>query len=248
MCLLSLLLLTTYAASAENFVSKGDTADSANLLEAEVIPSTMSQITSVSQLSDIQPTDWAFGALQSLVERYGCIAGYPDSTFRGLRALTRYEFAAGLNACLARIDELITTASTDLLTKEDLKTLQKLQEDFGAELASLRGRVDALEAQAAELEANQFSTTTKLRGQIIVSVNVGGFDGDRIVGPRGELLADSDPNATVLYRAGLDFNTSFFGTDLLLIRLEGATGVLNNGRPDGAFDNAAGVLEPVLVF
>ena len=38
--------------------------------------------------------------------------------------------------------------------------------------------------------------------------------------------------------------TSFFGTDLLLIRLEGATGVLNNGRPDGAFDNAAGVLEP----
>ncbi len=60
----------------------------------------MSQVTSVSQLSDVQPTDWAFQALQSLVERYGCIAGYPDGTFRGNRALTRYEFAAGLNACL----------------------------------------------------------------------------------------------------------------------------------------------------
>lgn len=32
----------------------------------------MSQVTSVSQFSDVQPTDWAFGALQSLVERYGC--------------------------------------------------------------------------------------------------------------------------------------------------------------------------------
>ncbi|TAD87550.1 MAG: hypothetical protein EA000_07150, partial [Oscillatoriales cyanobacterium] len=35
------------------------------------------QVTSVSQLSDVRPTDWAFQALQSLVERYGCIAGYP---------------------------------------------------------------------------------------------------------------------------------------------------------------------------
>ncbi len=58
------------------------------------------QVTSVSQFSDVQPTDWAFQALQSLVERYGCIAGYPNGTYRGNRALTRYEFAAGLNACL----------------------------------------------------------------------------------------------------------------------------------------------------
>ncbi|MBY5285459.1 iron uptake porin, partial [Anabaena sp. PCC 7938] len=54
------------------------------------------QVTSVSQFSDVQPTDWAFQALQSLVERYGCIAGYPNGTYRGNRALTRYEFAAGL--------------------------------------------------------------------------------------------------------------------------------------------------------
>ena len=52
------------------------------------------QVNSVSQLSDIKPSDWAFQALQSLVERYGCIAGYPDATYRGNRALSRYEFAA----------------------------------------------------------------------------------------------------------------------------------------------------------
>lgn len=52
-------------------------------------------VTSVSQLSDVQPSDWAFQALRSLIERHGCIAGYSDRTYQGDRALTRYEFAAG---------------------------------------------------------------------------------------------------------------------------------------------------------
>ena len=87
----------------------------------------IAQVNSVSQLSDVQPTDWAFQALQSLVERYGCITGYPNQTYRGNRALTRYEFAAGLNACLDRVNELIATATADLVTREDLAILQKLQ-------------------------------------------------------------------------------------------------------------------------
>ncbi|MBD2679696.1 MULTISPECIES: iron uptake porin [Nostoc] len=130
----------------------------------------MAQVTSVSQLNDVQPSDWAFAALQSLVERYGCIAGYPDSNYRGNRALTRYEFAAGVNACLDRINELIATATNDLVSREDLTILQKLQEEFAAELATLRGRVDSLEARTAEIAANQFSTTTKLSGLLIVGV------------------------------------------------------------------------------
>lgn len=86
------------------------------------------QATSVSQLSDVKPTDWAFQALQSLVERYGVITGYADGTFKGNRPLTRYEFAAGLNAALNRINELIGTSTTDLVKREDLDTLKKLQE------------------------------------------------------------------------------------------------------------------------
>jgi hypothetical protein len=130
----------------------------------------MAQVTSVSQLKDVQPTDWAFAALQSLVERYGCIAGYPNSNYRGNRALSRYEFAAGVNACLDRINELITTATNDLLTREDLAVLQKLQSEFAPELATLRGRVDSLETKTAEIAANQFSTTTKLSGLLIVGI------------------------------------------------------------------------------
>jgi porin len=206
----------------------------------------MSQVTNVNQLSDVQPTDWAFQALQSLVERYGCIAGYPNGTYRGNRAMTRYEFAAGLNACLDRVNELIATATTDLVRKEDLATLQKLQEEFTPELATLRGRVDVLEARSAELEANQFSTTTKLQGQAIISVNAGGFSGDRIIDPAQPRTTNpitSQPNPTILFRAGIDLNTSFRGTDLLKIRLDTGTG-LNDQAPDAGKDNAAGLLEP----
>ncbi|MBD2496657.1 iron uptake porin [Nostoc sp. FACHB-280] len=169
----------------------------------------LSQVTSVSQFSDVQPTDWAFQALQSLVERYGCIAGYPNGTYRGNRALTRYEFAAGLNACLDRVNELIATATADLVKKEDLATLQRLQEEFSAELATLRGRVDALEARTAELEANQFSTTTKLVGEAVFAVT--------------DSFGDNDNNNTVFQdRVRLDFQTSFTGKDILHTRI--ATG------------------------
>src|SRR5919199_3901012 len=58
---------------------------------------TVDQVTNVTQLRDVSPGDWAFEALRSLVERYGCIAGYPDGSYRGNRAMSRYEFAAGLN-------------------------------------------------------------------------------------------------------------------------------------------------------
>jgi hypothetical protein len=169
------------------------------------------QVTSVSQFSDVQPTDWAFQALQSLVERYGCIAGYPNGTYRGNRALTRYEFAAGLNACLDRVNELIATATSDLVTKEDLATLQRLQEEFSAELATLRGRVDVLEARTAELEANQFSTTTKLVGEAIFALS--DAFGDTVGG---------NNNTVFQNRVRLDFQTSFTGRDVLHTRL--ATG------------------------
>jgi hypothetical protein len=182
----------------------------------------MDQVTSVSQLSDVQPTDWAFQALQSLVERYGCIAGYPDGTYKGNRAMTRYEFAAGLNACLERVNELIAASTANLVTREDLAVLQRLQEEFAAELAALRGRVLALEARTAELEANQFSTTTKLRGEVIFFI--GDTFGDRseyttVGGPNVE--DEEDPTQTYFgYRARLNFDTSFTGEDLLRTRLE----------------------------
>ncbi|MCY7333725.1 MAG: iron uptake porin [Pseudanabaena sp. CAN_BIN31] len=196
-------------------------------------PDTLAQnVTSVSQLSDVRPTDWAFTALQSLVERYGCIAGYPDRTFRGKQSTSRYEFAAGLNACLDKINEIISAGLADKVGKEDLATLQKLQEEFAAELATLRGRVDALDAKTAKLEAQQFSTTTKLTGQAIAAVSASGSGTDNLLNPVGDLTGTSGKaNTTIISRVNLNFNTSFTGEDLLLTRLEvgnGGTNVANS--------------------
>lgn len=235
---------TAIALEPENGSNVASTATGFNTAESNTVdyaatesPTvSLSQITSVNQLTDLQPTDWSFQALQSLIERYGCIAGYPDETYQGQQAITRYEFAAGLNACLDRINELIMSSTADRVTDEDLTTLQRLQQDFAAELAVLRGQVDALEARTAELEANQFSTTTTLTGQVIFAVNDGGFEGDRILAPDDTLITEQDPNTTLLYRVALDLNTSFTGTDLLKLRIDTGS--------NGANDNAAGVLEP----
>ncbi|MFN6529959.1 iron uptake porin [Nostoc sp. ChiSLP03a] len=195
----------------------------------------LAQVTSVSQLSDVQPTDWAFQALQSLVERYGCIAGYPNQTYRGNRAMTRYEFAAGLNACLERINELIATATGDLVKKEDLATLQKLQEQFAAELATLRGRVDAVEARTAELEANRFSTTTKLTGEAIIAG----------IGASGGAPNQSDPNIILVNRVRLNLTTSFTGKDSLITGLQ-AYNFLGGATGEGSLQQGLGLASPLL--
>jgi hypothetical protein len=119
--------------------------------------------------------------------------------------MTRYEFAAGLNACLDRVNELIATATTDLVTKEDLATLQSLREQFSPELATLRGRVDAVEVKAAELEANQFSTTTKLTGEVVAVVS------DVLGGRRVNDERIEEENTTLGVRARVEFTTSFTG-------------------------------------
>ena len=182
-------------------------------LEAVTADAGLEQVTSVSQLSDVSPTDWAFQALQSPVERYGCIAGYPSGVYLGNRALTRYEFAAGLNACLDRVNELIAAATDPLATKEDMKVLQKLQEEFAAELAEIRGRVDVLEARTSELEANQFSTTTKLQGEVVFNL--------------ADSFTDDDDSETVFaHRVRLQLVSSFTGKDKLITRL--TTGNIGN--------------------
>jgi hypothetical protein len=156
------------------------------------------QVTSVTQFSDVQPTDWAYQALGNLVERYGCVAGYPNGTFVGGQAMTRFEAAALLNACLDRVTEV-----TD--------ELQKLLNEFKSELAVLKGRVDGLENRVGNLEATQFSTTTKLKGE--VNFMLGGV-------PGLETNKGADVGNTAFnYDLRLNFDTSFTGKDLLRTRL-----------------------------
>ena len=174
------------------------------------------QVTNVNQLRDVSPTDWAYEALRSLVDRYGCIAGFPNQTYRGSQALTRYEFAAGLNSCLNQIERLI--AAQGSVGSEDIEAIARLSQEFEAELATLGGRVDELESRTALLEDNQFSTTTKLAGEAIFAI------ADIFSGSNEELIAengddDIDSETFFGYRTRLELETSFTGEDLLFTRL-----------------------------
>ncbi|TCD58842.1 porin [Synechococcus sp. BS56D] len=209
------------------------------------------QVTSISQFSDVYPTDWAYQALNNLIERYGCVAGYPNGTYRGNRAMTRFEAAALLNACLDRVTEV-----TD--------ELKRLMAEFEKELAILKGRVDGLEARVGELEATQFSTTTKLKGKTTFVIGANSFGGDAtVVGQFGIGTAgDSSPfspffgipenqkmantanqnlgAAVFNYDQQLELLTSFTGKDLLKARLR--TGNFQNSA--FGFNASTGIASP----
>ncbi len=185
----------------------------------------MAQITAVTQLADITPSDWAFEALRSLVERYGCIQGYPNRLFSGQSAINRAEFAAGLNACLSSLTELLAQRTADTVSKEDLVQLQKLQEQFAAELATLRGRVDGLEARTTQLQSDQFSPTTKLFGQIVTGLQVRS-ENEADFFPVDGLKDARDPatNANVITNAQFSLVTQFSPNSLLLTGLQAGMG------------------------
>ena len=199
------------APAALGLIASGANAAELNINGVSDYAASADQVTSVTQFSDVYPTDWAYQALANLVETYGCVAGYPNGTFRGNRAMTRYEAAALLNACLDRITEV-----TD--------ELRRLLKEFETELAILKGRVDGLEARVGELEATQFSTTTKLKGQADFFFGAVSYDDSTECNEAGGKC--NDDGTSLSYRYTLNLNTSFTGKDLLYTRLR--TGNMKN--------------------
>lgn len=204
----SLVIGSSLSASAQ---SVSDTNSSSQLLDQintysqEGKTRSRNQVTNVNQLRDVSPTDWAYEALRSLVDRYGCISGFPNQTYRGNQPLSRYEFAAGLNSCLNQIERLI--ASSESVNSEDIDTVNRLSQEFEAELATIGGRLDEIESRTAVLEDSQFSTTTKLEGEVVFGVS-GEFN-------------NSDFNEIVFQdRVRLAFVSSFFGEDALYTRID----------------------------
>ena len=166
------------APAALGLLASGANAADLNINGVSDYAASEEQVTSITQFSDVYPTDWSYQALSNLIERYGCVAGYPNGTFRGNRAMTRYEAAALLNACLDRVTEV-----TD--------ELRRLMAEFETELAILKGRVDGLEARVGELEATQFSTTTKLKAKTVWV-----FGASRFKGSASRLRSESNEDSS----------------------------------------------------
>jgi len=149
------------------------------------------EVQTISQFSDVYPTDWAYQALTNLAERHGCTTATPSGS------ITRYEAAALLNGCLGNVAQV---------NEEE----RRLLNEFATELAVIKGRIDGLEARVGEFEAGQFSTTTKLTGK--VNFVVGGYERD--------VENAGDGAITFNYSAQYNLNTSFTGDDLLYTRIK----------------------------
>jgi len=112
--------------------------------------------------SDVPTNHWAYNAVNDLAEQ-GLLEGYPDGTFKGKQALTRYEFAQAIARMLDRLEQMQGIQGPPGppgppgpgggLTPEQQATLDKLAKEFGPELQALRSDLNALTKRVEDLEA-----------------------------------------------------------------------------------------------
>lgn len=104
--------------------------------------------TSVPQQSDVTaPTQENRTEVPSPAGGYGCLTGDGSGNFQGNRPVSRYEFAAGINACSNQINRLLNSTTSNFATKQDLDVIKRQLESDKLELENLRNRVDKLDSQ-----------------------------------------------------------------------------------------------------
>jgi len=113
------------------------------LLVAAMVLSTV--VASANPFSDVPFSHWAYDAVNKLSAK-GILQGYPDGKFKGNQTVTRYALAMVTAKMLANVEQMLESGiGTNLVTKADLQTLEKLTVEFADELALLGVKVTALE-------------------------------------------------------------------------------------------------------
>ncbi len=211
-------------------------------------------ITSVEELRDIDTSHWAYQALADLVEKYDVIEGYPDYTFKGNRAATRYEMAAALNALIKAVGRDLARLGAEKANKSDLATLARLQEEFRNELAALNARTAALESRASAIEAKNAEQDNRLdlleKTQLHGDMSFGllaDFGGNGLgAGPDDGI--DTNISALGRFRLGMKvpvvpgYDNSSIGEGDVIARLVGAFG---RWAPQGANDGVNATVSPI---
>ncbi|MBD2629238.1 iron uptake porin [Anabaena variabilis FACHB-164] len=209
-CLLKTGLISLFVACIFN------SKTNANSIPSNIID--FNQINSVSQLSDISADGWRFKTLQALREKYNCANnGLSDNTGFSNQKLTRYEFAAKFNACIASINQLIINNDSAAIDQETLIAIQRLQREFLAELNVFENRVNLLETNVDKLESQQFSPHVELEGEVIFAVT--GVAGKQKSGTTNKPIND---NLVLSNRVRITLESSFTGKDKLQVRLQGS--------------------------
>lgn len=157
-----------------------------------------------AQMVDLAPNHWAYSAIQSLVEKYRLMTGYPDMTFRGEKSVSRYELAAVLGNLMARMEGLQDRGAQ--VPVADTRTLERLRDEFKVELFDLHARVTALEAGSGSIEI----MLRELKNLAVANNKVHGNIGFTIKDdPEDRLKPFVVSSFEVRFGADLDENTSY---------------------------------------
>jgi hypothetical protein len=192
----------------------------------------------------VQPSDWRYTALKGVAAKYGCNSNLNN------QPVSQLDFARTLNTCLVKIEPMLAqqpstspslpgTAPTRI-TAADLEVIKRLTQEFRAQLTEVDGRVSSADKKISQLQASQFSTTTKLKGEAIFNLT-------------GALSGSNSNNTAFGDRIRLLFETSFNGKDRLWTRLAtgnqpGVAANLKNGPTgEGSQVSEAGLNNTVAV-
>jgi hypothetical protein len=156
-----------------------------------------------------KPGDAQFDTLRALQAKFGC-----QTNTLGETPVSRADFLNSLSACLNRVEPAMA-ANQNTIAAADIESLQRLTQEFRGELTNLERRIDRVDTRIAQgSSSNQFSTTTKLNGEVVFNLS-------------GAVSGSNSNNTVFGNRARLLLTSSFNGTDKLFTRL--AAGNLGNG-------------------
>ena len=137
---------------------------------------------------DVKDDHWAKDAVAKLAAQ-GLLEGYPDGTFKGDRAATRWEVAMIVARLLAKMEQAHATFATKAELDEVRKLANALKEELdalGVRVTNLEENVSRLDKRVSELERITFYGYVDTRGSMSTFGNDGVNDNfNRVAAPVG---------------------------------------------------------------
>ncbi|MBT9588751.1 S-layer homology domain-containing protein [bacterium] len=163
---------------------------------------------------DVKDDHWAKDAVAKLAAQ-GLLEGYPDGTFKGDRAATRWEVAMIVARLLAKMEQAHATFATKAELDEVRKLANALKDELdalGVRVTNLEENVSRIDKRVSELERITFYGYVDTRGSMSTFVNTGNndnFNGN--VAPVAGSVPATNYNAAVGSTLGAGFNPATNG-------------------------------------
>lgn len=115
----------------------------------------------VPAFSDVPPDHWAAQALNELATKYKFKLGFPDQTYKGDLALTRYQMAALLAQVLQQVKEMKLesgdAAGLKKLVDEFRQELERWQQEHQEEIEVIKDQIDLLQMAVEQQQESFFA-------------------------------------------------------------------------------------------